>query len=852
MKKMENSKKHVLFRQKSKKLATKQLKQKKTKKRNNFTEKLDSDIKEKKSGSILTKSNNGGDKKKLRLLQKAGALRNIEQEKSKKEKLKNLLSHDLDHLLTEKNSLRAKISERSKIIHKILKNYPRQTAIIHKISEFFFIIFLNREIFSRYFIEKIDEKNNKATQNISYTKFLSKESIFSKLFNYLDPVNFTRILDQGIFFSFIYAYICLGLFINLIFWKKEILNKILLRSKKKKINSNGGLFIKFLSNLLAVYRLIFFVINMIFMNSFSCHQITVRKIIKPGDIYFDVMVDQNTDVEYLNGAFTAVASDEIKILDVEQISPYVNNGVVCGTTKYNFLIFFSVVIILLNFSLFLISWMISRSKPRISIRQSTKGIFDFVFQIGLNVLLFLKIFIKMKELDIEIIQDYYLYSSLTMIVMYCWALFSKPYYSRHFRGYQNFKMIYFGLISALSFIHLKFENFFFAGEKSMIILFLISLSILERLDRNLRSVDLKKICIEVKDNHQVKETTILYLYYKITKFISLKIKEFDKEKSNSKEIEKLLFLIISLKDIHKKSCRYTSCFCKRDHLFNENNSLMLSKKLQNKENFLLEAVMLLNELFEKYFRINIRQPKNEIFLCYVDFLINIFGKPSLAYKVILDQRRKNLRNSTKNRNKHYVETYLGVSLLDLDELMVENLSNGTMAFRIYNNYFNNEKDFDLQEEEEKFRFLDSILFLDQLEIMKKDIRNALWLKNDFVKEMERPSIQLSKICEISQKFCLMKESSKHKFFELKKIAGNNYSPIYCIYANFMIDICEDRKEGAKALMRYERISRNTNINKVLKIKKLLDNECVVMKVEFDEKIQRFVYVTSNFQKVLGK
>lgn len=762
--------------------------------------------------------------------------------KSKKNFIENSSKINKGSLLTKKNTLGAKISNRSKLIHMILKNQPKKESLIHSFSEFFFFIFLNRLIFENFILEKIENEKNWKDKNFNF--FLSKNSIFASVSMYLNPLKLTQIISQDILFGLIIFYISLILFFSLIFWNFNFLKKIIPDPEMIKKIAFKNFFIKFFSRILTISRLLIFFTNTIFFHSFRCRAIIIKSLLQEEDNF-------KADSQFFKQHYDQSKTSIETFIDKEQSSPFNNNNIVCGTTTHKFLIIFSILAIGINFSLMLINWRIFKSQAKVSLRQSTRGPFELVFQTSLNSLLYFQSLLKSKNVGFSTIRTYFLCCFFVSFGLYAWVILSKPYYNRTFLRVTNLRLIFLTTLSSLCYVQLGLkDSCFFCREKSSFIVLLISLSVLIRLDLNFNRVDIKKISMKLSDVKSIESKTIHQFYFEMKKFISIIIQEADGRNVKSKEIEEYYLLIAKLKSHHQNECQKISCFCRRDALFEVVNSLMVSKKLRKKENFLLEAIMLLNEFFQKYFKIT-PDPEHSVFISYLDFLVNIMGKPELVYQLILNYQLKKIKKN-KIEKEDKIETNIGVILLDLDELTRENLQNGVMALRQYHTNFQEESNSELEKDEEKYRYLDSIVFLQKFENMKADIRIATELKRDYLTELQRLKVKLLKICEISEEFYLRREMVKKKFLALKKIAGVHYSAVYCVYANFMMDVCEDKKEGVKAMKRYLRIKRNLNLNKVFDIKELIGNECVIMNVEVDQVFQKFVYVTSNFQRILGK
>lgn len=775
------------------------------KKRGKKTKEVDSVL-----GHEMEQQNSGG---KSNSSKKLSNKLNQKNEESLK---KNLLLNDKDFLLTRKNTLGIKIPERSIFFHKIFKNFPKENSIVNKFTECLYIILLNRLIFSGYFLEVIgNELGNGSKQ---YVAFLSTRSIIGRLTQFIDPLVLVGHTRPVIVLALVLAYVMFAVLLNLFFWKYDWFKKLIPNSRFDRVMN--WVPVKAIAFVLGFYELIFFNLNLIFFHAFYCRETPIRT--ETGEIIIN-----------------PVTSEPQGTISVS----YLSRNISCMSARHKIMITLSVVIILLNFSLIFITWRVTKFLPKIRIRQGNRGIYDLAYSLLINSLVIYKAIIKTQRLGFSSIMNYYLVCFIIHCILYLWAYKSKPYYNIAYRRYKAGKIIYVWLLSGVCLGTSLINQSAFQEEKSCIIMLLILITILIKLDWNFNRVRIQTIYHNLKSSSGMTSKAILSTYYKLTRYISEKIKEADGEVVTSKELQDTQLLIIKLRNNHKIGCSAVHCFCKRDKLFNKIHSLTLSQKFRNQKNFLLEAIMVLDILFRRYFKLN-PEPDTDIFYCYLDFLVNYFGKPALAYHLVL-RRKLNMMRSRR------INMELGVLLIELNELIVENLSKGDLALRVHSSYFSNEDKL-LQEDERKIRLIDHILYLQKFEEMKKKIREVVEVKASYLAEVSKVNSMLPKICQASTQFYYGKEAVKRIFASLKELSGNNFSPVYCVYGHFMKDVCEDAKEGNSALRRYDRIVRNCNLNKVFMVKKVADTECVILRVESHPKRQRFIDITSNVKRWLGK
>lgn len=696
------------------------------------------------------------------------------------------------------------------------------------------IFTLNLIVYSDYLANIFQNSLPKYFGNIKH--LMSSDSFLSLTFRYFDLLNWTeKVSENGLIL----------LYISLILFLVWILKGFLIKKKKRGFLDSEEIFYEnkknfsknLISLILANYSIFFFLINYLVWMPFFCHKVVSTVTTSNAD-FLQMMV---TDLNVISEIDSTKLDSTDKKQTVTNLACILSDTLICNSTPHYAIITFSVILFLLNLFTVHISYQITSFLPNIRIRQSNETLFNFFFDFTLSFFILGKTYVENSQLGDAGFKIYYLSVLAFSVLGFIFLQVVRPYYNVGYRRMKGIKIILLVIFSGIIVLENLKPELFLQSEKSSIIEILIFIVFVLKVNQNSSWNQFERTLSEFSNMKNVSSRSLVTIYYRLSKFISKQTTENALEDDN--ELNQIKVIMGNFLSKHKETCRNISCFCKRDFIFRKSNSLFKFKKIEKKENFILETLIIMNLMFKSYFRMKIK-PNEKVFICYIDFLTVYLGKPALAYKYIYLMKNK-FEKILSNKMK------IGVLLLQLENLAFKNLKFGILAMRDHQKNFKNDEDL-VSEKIEKYRIINHVAYLHKFENMKVLMKKAIFEKSNFLREMLKINPSLKVLNESALSFYCKKKKLEKIFYSLSTISKNNFSPLYCLYGYFMLYFSEDKINGVKQLNYYKRIAKAKNLNKVFCYDERRKEDALIMKVESDPKVQKITYVTSNVYQNLGK
>lgn len=702
---------------------------------------------------------------------------------------------------------KAKHLPSSKIFNLLLKSAPSPSSFAPLTFQILLLMFQTGLIFSKEF-SKIYEKF--IPENILKRKsIMNKGSFFNSVSNQLNIIVFIRKIRPEILISILGVFLAFFVLIYSTFWKFEIFLKTI---KKNSLNLRSTLvkattFIRIFSFFITNYDIIFFIFNTISFNSFFCRtiQIEITDGVGEGGNYLDTGFSS----AFLN------ATDRSLNTRIENLNvAFLNDSVECKSTKFYIILALGFFLLILNVLLKIISSRLMKFTPSPDIFSCKYNNSDLILDMVISIILvFRTLIIVFFENDYQTIKVIFYCSFGLLFFTYVFLFKTRPYYNQKYFNLRNFQILYLLNLVGVS-ILVRETNFDWAKrETSTIIVMIFFLTILVKVNNNFSRDNLEGYFEEIDKGESkrlaLKGKILLRIYFKIANFIRLRVEGIEVNEAEN-EVKDAKFLIYYLLERHKSVCGKIECFCQNSKIFNEKNILRKFEKISNLH-FVYEGIMLLDDLFSSSLKKYGGNIGDNIFYTYIHFLINYMGRTKKAYyliqKIILKKKISSGKNTALN-----IE--LAALLDDINLLAIENLEKGVLPLKKHQNYLEDNVEVDLSFVN-KMKILDHILFLKKFEKFKRMIYSAMEFKHEFLRLLSLNSpTKVSKVFLISTKFYEEKERIQREFDMLKSVSGNLYAPLFCLFGNFKVEICEDRDQGVKILSKYEKISKNLNLNQI--------------------------------------
>ena len=728
----------------------------------------------------------------------------------------------------------------------IQKFAPSPKSSVPLISQILLIVFQTGFIFSK---ELSEIYSNFITEDIAArSSIMNENSFFNKLSGFFDMIMISRSLSPDMLASLMLFMILVAFALNLFFFRYEWFSKIdNLKGAKGKISQGlvkgkHGL-ITFFAFFLTNYDVCFFVLNTISFNSFFCRWIIVEQ--REGMGEGENLLDQSFESAFLTDIERVVTIKKVPL----QVN-YLNDSVLCKSTRHTVVFTLGVFLLIANISLRILASKVMRFLPNCKIFGSKYGNSDYMIDIVLSIILMFRslsmIYFKDNYNTIRVL--FLIYLGL-LVMVYLIIFFRKPFYNTNYATLRSFQILYLINLTLMS-ILVRETNFkIIRTEVSTIIFMSISISLMLKLNNNLSHDGINTVIKELRDHKCLKAHTLLNLYYRMNIFfhrnIDSKLKGISMK--NDTENRDTKFLINMLLDRHKKLCKKVECFCRRSPTFLKKHCFGISENLLKTE-FLFESIFLTEKIFEEFFSNN-KKIEDSVFYAYIEFLINFKGEPKKAKKLI---HQKIEEKRIESKAKHFYNVELEAMSEKVMKLVEMNLMSGTCFLNEYEGFVKGDKN--VVEIDQKLQVKGPVEYLKNFSVMKELTLQAIDHKQTFLNLLLKKNGKLSKVFKTGYEFFLVKEKVMKLNTILSEISQNQFSPLLILFGNFMLEICEDREVGTKKISKYLKLAHLRNMNEVFGDFKLAQYELMLVHVnsEKDQGAFRIEYCTSNIENFLGK
>lgn len=742
------------------------------------------------------------------------------------------------------NHRKAKRLPSSKIFNLLLSSAPNPGSLAPLTFQIMLILFQTGFIFSREF-SKIYQKF--VPENVLRRKSIMNEgSFFNKVSSTLDLVVLSRMLQPHFLIALLFVVLVFTVIVYITFWKFDIFLKIFekksedLRSKIIKANTFIIVFSFFLTN----YDIVFFALNTLSFNSFFCRWIEVETIRGVGE-----------GGNYLDTGFSSMflnATDRSQsVVFIKKHVAMLNDSVECKSPKFYILMIAGGALIFFNFLLKMMSSRLMKFNPSPKIYSCKYGNSDLVIDIVLCMILINKTLITVYlQDDYDKIRVVFYINFALLSIAFLFYFKTKPYYNQQYSNLRSFQILYMLGLVAVS-ILVRETNFdWVKRETSTIMILTLFLTILLRINNNMSSDDLIMFFKSVSELELISAKALLKAYFKISYYIKIKIEERIPEQSGKMKLslQETKLLIYYLLERHKSNCHRKECFCQNSKIYDKKNILTESETI-TKSQFVYEGIMLLDELFSSF----IKNPKNkncdnDVYYAYISFLINYMGRTKKAFYLI----QKKIFQTKISVNKNFSLNIEFAALLDqINNLAIENLDNGILPLNVHKNLL----EVGTSKKNKKLKVLDHILYLKRIEKFKRMVYTNMEQKRDFLGMLnDSDNRKIKNIFKISREFYKQKRRVEKEFEILEGHTRNLYAPLYCLYGNYKMEICEDKDQGIKLLSKHEKIAKNLNLNQIFSLELDDFEEFGVFFINGtkSEKFHKIEYCTSNMVKWIGK
>lgn len=678
--------------------------------------------------------------------------------------------------------------------------------------------------------------------------FLNPNSIFNILSDSFNILTHTRKMGT---YSIYFNLILLLTLLNLIYFILKKFSKISKFINFDLDNLKDSFLIKILSIILTNYNFFFFLGNILAVNSSFCREVTFK--VTTGFQSGSNYLDSSYSSEYLEIAQTNLSTTFYK----KKVS-FLNDNAECGSFQYYSIAGLSWTLVVTNILLKHYSMKLMTFLPNFE-SSCTKlcNVDIFVDLIFLLILILKTLFISYLSHDIGKFQILNWINLALLLVCYTILTRNSIYYDLYFSRLKSFQIVYLVCLTAFGIFARETRLGSNMNESSTIVLFFVIMSLLLKFDHNLR----KKIQLNEDENFEkrifevnqssVEAQSLLYLYYQIISYISFWVR---REKNLAQavpgKITRTQFILGNLLNVHKQSCRKLVCFCKNSKHFQKISNIGFLKECTQKDlPLVFESLYIMQETFELFFKKNSLK-ENQIFNCYVYFLLNYFGSPKKAFKIM--QKAINEKKSRgKSKSVREIQVY---ALFEQYNLVArKNIRNGILGLVKLINEF---PDFEKKDKNEFSDMCEYFNFVQKFEELKLRVRRCFEFKLEFLDFLSRKKrVEIGKIMKISTKFCKEKIKVEERFEELDKITRMRYSPLYLTYGFYLNNITQEVSKGQRIMKKFQKISNLKNFiqafNTSHKLKKV---KMVIMLAEIGNQpgTQILKYSTTNCFELLGK
>ena len=669
------------------------------------------------------------------------------------------------------------------------------------------------------------------------SSIMNIDSFFNGLSGFFDIVVIARGFTPGTLLFTIFVFLAISLMINFSFRRFDLI-KDLIKYRKSVKQTNP--FILTFSVLMMNYDIVFFTLSIIGFNSIPCRWILVTRNLRDESNYL-----QDNSFDHSFYSRNKVRPDEQQVL--VQVS-YLNDDVVCYSNSHLLMVLMGVLLLLNNFLLKQISNKLIGFVPSYKVFASKFGNADLLYDVILMIIL------VTKTLSFIYLRDNY---TMIRVIFYCYfimltlgylAVFKyRPFYNYYQHRLKCFQILYLLTLTGFSILVRETKFTLINTEISTVIFMMLTMTILLRMNDNFSRIDIQMLIEKTKEKKFVQKREMLTIYYLIINYIKIKIeKDSQGFLTGKSRYDDTAFLINYLLEEHKKGCKKIHCFCKKSKITQMQSSMSYFKdKLDG--TMISEALLLLDEMLLGVVNVN-KTYNDNIFFCYINFLSNFMGRPTLAYKLLkkkMDELKITHNGGGASSNNHRIE--VNALLYSLEHAALKNLSNSSLSLISFRNQLG-----DYFKKGGEMNVLDHILFLNKLETLKVHIKVASKLKTQFLHDLRETGL-LKNSHAFSTKFFNAREKAYKTYWTLLAACRKKYAPLQLIFGYFVLNCCQDRELASKILISYSKLLLTaTNLHRIFGGIELMDKEFSVVYISTQpEKFHKILYTSSNVFKWLG-
>lgn len=657
------------------------------------------------------------------------------------------------------------------------------------IGVFAYLIIIQMSLFFSQDVSGLYEKTLTFDEKQT-TTILSGKSVFGGFLGFLGSLEFCRTLKPELLLMILLAIVLGLMFIIFAFWKinwvKSIYLTYLSNSGKVKVNYYSLQLLTFLFN---NYELILFVLSYIGLNGFFCRWILVPKVLGSDEDLQESSIKSDY-LKWIEGGIVEMTEP----LQVSMLS----DDIVCHSNMdlgFKIISGFLCVCLLVLRMIFNRIWNFS---PSIGILQSKYGNKDLLIDLSMVLGIIMRAFITNMDSFDNARLLVFSYFCLNVVIFVTISV-SSPYYNNRYQTLKNLQvlMLVFGsglyLMASSGF----FKETLFKREFNTICLLLISMTILVRLNSNIRGSDKAIPIIKKLRRGKLKflsEKELLCVVYSIKKYLGSLVEAYERGEEICQEGKRIQLLVHCLNEWHQKECLTTKCFCKKNLVEVETPIRdALNNPIFKNDTFALKGLLLCDALLKDHLA---KKSSEAILISYIEFLGDYLGKVPKGIMLL-------------KRNESQMTGTLKYELLKdrFDKLAKINLDTSAVALAVYHNLIHHNHKMAL-----RIQIKTPVLFLNSVELLKEFIMKLTDAKEMFLMELSE-GVNYKKIFKkvmiISDLKYEISRLSTSLIYKSKAL----YPGLLNLMHKFTLNILQDIKTGENIFKLYKRATIR-NLNKI--------------------------------------